>query len=435
MGVLAGSVVHPGGGSFSETVGFRPQWGIFMATSLSSEGAWNGTTVTGAIGAAATQNNAAELLGLVEAGYHEIWDTTAQSVGGVWLGTQPLYLQTSSDAPVDGWTAYISFTANGFDVSSSTTGSAAGKRIYYLLGDEAWEEVAAGIFIPGSGALDLGWLPQAFFGVGYGGGTGNPDHNVGFTDMSLPSVVAGDWGEYDLNQLETNNVYRGILDPNVNIQDWFGNKVAAGTGVILDDQVASGVFFSAAFTAVRTDTTFLGDVVADPGFGNDDARMMNFVLGTVDSIVGSFVPDTSGAPIQYNLPFSPEAVVFFSPQEDRAGVSSQATQGATGWGWCTDQGDQALIVFGGHWNPPNVFQANGFQSSSHCWMANCLDRESPPTGSVGTKVTMGSAIANGEGFEYTTTAHAADPGEVWPVLFWAFAPAVEAPGFFRIVPS
>jgi len=356
------------------------------------------------------QDNELGQFGRYEARYDEIWDTNSLGVGGVWLGNQPIYVQDNRDGSVDGWTAYITVTDDGFNVSSSITSNAAGKRIYYLLGDESFEQVASGdAFIPGSGALNLGWLPQAFFGVGAGGGTGNPSYNAGFTDQALYTVVAGDWGEYDLNQLETNGVYRGITEPNVNIQFWMGNHVASGSIPILESQIASGVFFSADSLAQRTDTTFKTNVTASPGFGNNDARIKNFILGSVDSLVGSFVPSGSG---MIDLPFDPETVVFFSPQEARASVSSQAVQGATGWGWCTEE-DQALLVVGGHWNPPNPFQAAGFQSSSHCWVANCLDRDVEPT--VGTKVKMGSAQVVPGGFEYTTTADAADPGETWPV--------------------
>jgi hypothetical protein len=225
-------------------------------------------------------------------------------------------------------------------------------------------------------------------------------------------------------------VFRGITDPNPNIQFWMGNR-EADTGIpILEPTITGGVFFSAGYQAIRTDTTFLGQIIED-AFGGDGARMKNMIFGSVDSIVGSFLPTAPvGTPVDVDLPFTPDTVVFFSPQEDRAGVSSQAVQGATGWGWCTED-DQALLIYGGHWNPPNPFQAAGYMSSSRCWVANCLDRET--MGSVGTDVAMGTAVVTPTGFTYTKTEDAADAGETWPVLYWALAPVVDGPQFFRRV--
>jgi hypothetical protein len=434
MSVKAGSVTHPGSGSFSVTgAGFKPLWGIFMATNLASEGSWTGGTVVGALGFASVENNVDGELTIKQCGYHEIWEN--EGVGGVWLGDIALYLQSARDGAVDGWTAYVtSFDADGFSMASGITAGASGKRIYYILGDENFEEVASGFFIPGTSPLTLGWEPQAFFGVGYGGATTHPIYNVGFTDLSLPTVVAGDWGEYASLARETNGVWRGITDPNVNIQFWMGNDDASpGAIPILEPLITGGVFFSSDVTALRTPTTFEADVVATAGFGNGDARIGNMILGSVDSIVGSFIPSaTLDVPTQVVLPFVPEAVVLFSPQEHRSGVASQAVQGATGWGWCTEE-EQALTIFGGHWNPPDTFQTAAYQSSVRCWVANCLDRDSGATGTVGTEVVMGTAQINDQGFEHTTKEHAADAGEVWPVHYWAFAPVTDDPGFFRRV--
>ena len=155
--------------------------------------------------------------------------------------------------------------------------------------------------------------------------------------------------------------------------------------------------------------------------------MHGFVLGNVDSVISSFIPSaTVGVPTEIELPFTPECVVFFSPQDFRAGVFDTDVQGATGWGFCTPD-DQALLIYGGYWNPPNPFQSNGLISSQNCWVSNAVDTPQ----AVGSNVAMGSARVTPNGFEYTTTENNAPA--LYPILYWAFAPKSPGSGFFEII--
>jgi hypothetical protein len=358
----------------------------------------------------------------------EVWYNAGNVAAGAFLGDVTMWVRQTNGS--DGWAAYVSsLDADGFTITFSggfTTG-ASGKRIYYLAGDEAFEQVASSLaFVPGSPAYSIGWRPQAFFGIGAGGGLGDsPRYTFALGDQSVPSVCFGDWGEYTVDEQRMNSQWRGILDPNVNVQEWWGRDIAATDITILEPTQSGGVWFSDSFAAVRTDTSFLGSVTEEIGFSNGEARMQPLILGSVDSIIGSFTPSLSvGVPTQVELPFVPEAVVFFSPQEHRAGVGNTSLKGATGWGFCTET-DQALLIYGGFWNPPTAMNSNMLISSSKCWVGNCIE------GDIGTIVNAGSAQINDAGFVYETTEN--DASVTYPVLYWAFAPAEEAPGFFRVL--
>lgn len=353
----------------------------------------------------------------------EIWTTNVAA--SAFLGNLVAWIRSS--AGVSGWAVFTSsFDDDGFtlEYSSGFSTGGPGKRAYYIAGDADYEEVGAVLpWVPGSSSYEVGWEPMAYFGVGSGGGVGAAGglQNVGFVDMSVPAVIAGDWGEYTDDGLDMNTVWRGILDPNVDVQSWYGNFSGVGTATIIEETQSVGVQFASDFFLSRTPTSILGHVVDTGGFSFGHARMQTFILGSVDSIVGSFIPSTDvGVPTQVDLPFQPEAVIFFSPQEHKSGVFNATTQGATGWGWCTET-DQALIIYGGHWNPPIAFQSAGLISSSRCWVGNCL--EEGVSGTVGSQVNIGSAQINSAGFTHTTEEHSGDA--VHPVLYWAIAPVVE----------
>lgn len=416
--------------SFSVTgLGFKPRWLILLYSNGSTENSWTSGPSAG-IGWAAMQNSTVDDSGssLRTCCVHEIWYNAGNVAAGGFLGDATMWVRATNGS--DGWAAYISsLNTDGFTVTliGGFTSGAGGQRIYYLAGDDAYEEVGStSAFATGVGAYNLGWQPQAFFGIGAGGGLGDaPRYSASFTDTSVPSVCSGDWGEYTDAALSMNAQWRGILDPNVNVQEWWGRDIDSNLITILEAQQSGGAWFSDWFSATRTDTSFLG-TISDTGFSNGDARMQPFILGSVDSIVGSFTPSlTVGVPTQVDLPFTPEAVVFFSPQFNKSGVGNTSTHGATGWGFCTET-DQALLIYGGFWNPPTAMNSSMLLSSNKCWVGNCVE-----SSTVGTIVNAGSAQINDAGFEYETTENAASVA--YPILYWAFAPAEEAPGFFRII--
>jgi hypothetical protein len=426
MSVRADSFVMGSPPEFDVDVGFQPRWVIVMMSNRDTEDVWASQPSMG-IGWAALRNSALDVSGaetsLRNGQISEIW--TTNQAASAFLGNLVAWIRANTGN--SGWAAFIpSLHDNGFTVrySEGYSSGGPGKRAYYIAGDVDYEEVGATLpFVPGSPYYELGWLPMAFFGVGSGGGVSAPGglQNIGWTDMSTPAVVAGDWDEHQEQNLDMNVVWRGILDPNVDVQSWYGNFSEVSTGVIVEATQSVGVQFTSDYNMQRTDTAFKANVVDTGGFSQGQARMHTFMLGSVDSMVGSFIPSmTVGVPTQVVLPFQPEAVIFFSPQEHKSGVFNATTQGATGWGWCTEE-DQALIIYGGHWNPPVAFQSAGMISSSKCWVGNCL--QEGVSGTVGTQVNAGSAQINPLGFTHTTTENATSV--VYPVHFWAIAPQVE----------
>jgi hypothetical protein len=434
----AGSFVIPGTSSFSISgLGFKPRWTIFLFSNKGTEDTWL-SDACGGIAFTAMRNSTTDTSGvgssLKTCMVSERWYDAGAVVAGSFLGDVTMWVRATNGS--NGWALYTSSIHDdgwNFTFASGFSSGAGGQIVYYLAGDQEWEEVGSTApFVPGSSAYSLGWQPQAFFGIGAGGGVSSPgnDQSSSFFDISIPSVCYGDWGDYDDQQFDMNGQWRGILDPNVNVQEWWGKTTDFSPTTILEETQAGGVWFSSTFSASRTATTFQGTVLDTGGFSNGHARMMPFVLGTTDSIIGSFTPSTTvGVPTEVVLPFSPQAVVFFSPGDHQAGAFNTSTQGSTGWGFCTDE-DEALVIYGGHWNPPVAFQSAVMISSSKSWVGNA--KEEGVSGTVGTMVNAGSARCTPAGFEHTTTEHASG-APTWPVLYWAIAPATEAPGFFRVV--
>lgn len=431
--IKAGSHVISTTSSFQIVMGFKPTWTIMMVSSQTTEDTW-GSAPTMSIGWSALANSqTGASMNASQVG--EIWLNPATA--SAFVGNIQLWMRTGRDG-TSGFAMYpASYDTNGVTMqfSDGYTSAAIGKRIYWLAGDEAFEYVGSQRpFVPGSPALNLGWEPSAMFGVGSGGGVGAPGgvQNIGWVDISTAAVAAGGWPE-EASLPDLIGMWRGIADPNVDLQSWWGSSVGFDFTYILEGQQSVGTWFSSIFDPSRTDTTFSGGVADTGGFSAGAARMGLFLLGQADSHVGSFLPSTTvGVPTQEVLPFEPEGVVFFSNGEDKAQYAGASTQGATGYGWLDPEGEQALMVFGGHWNPPNPYQSAILTSSQNCWVGNYLDEG--VSGTVGTKINMGTAEINGSGFTHTTTEHAADPGEVYPVLYWAFGPGGdESPGFFRVI--
>lgn len=433
--VKAGKFVIPGGSTFSVTgLGFKPQWVIFLFSNYSTEDVWTSGPSAG-IGWSAMQNNVLNNTGtLIRTGQiSEIWQ--GSGVAGSFLGDVTSWIRATRGS--DGWALYTSsLDADGFtfNFSGGFNSGAGGQIAYYLAGDEGYDQVGSRTaFVPGSAFYNLGWEPYAFFGVGAGGGVGGDGGTQSFSlfDQSVPSAAFGDWGEYNpegAGHRALSTQWRGILDPNVDVQEWWGYEDNTSSyGTILEPTQSVGAQFQSGFHHDKTATSFKINVFAIAGFSDGAARMHGFALGNVDSVISSFVPNpTVGVPTAIDLPFTPEAVVFFSPQDFRAGVFGTDTQGATGWGFCTPD-DQALLIYGGFYNPPNPFQSNGLISSQNCWVSNAIDTPQ----AVGSNVAKGSARCTTTGFEYTTTENNAPA--LYPILYWAFAPKAPGAGFFEIL--
>lgn len=415
-------------------LGFQPRWIIFLFSNFSVEDVWTSGPSAG-ISWSSMRNSVTDPSGIPAAlrtsQISEIW--AGNGVAGSFLGNVTTWIRSNRGGG-NGWALVIDgHDADGFSLrfSPGFAAGAGGQTAYYLAGDNEYEQVGATApWVQGATFYDLGWEPLAWFGLGAGGNVGPFGGNQSFTlaDRSVPSACFGDWGEYTPgSELNQSAMWRSILDPNVNIQHYYGFEDNFSPITIIEPQDAGGAAFSDTFDVTKTDTSFKGQIHQVAGFSDGDARMHTIILGNVDSIIGSFTPSpTVGVPTEITLPFTPQAVVFFSPQDYHVGVGDPATQGATGWGFCTED-DQALLIYGGYWNPPNPFQSAGLISSQNCWVSNCKDTPQ----AVGSNVAMGSARVTPAGFEHTTTEN--DAPALYKVLYWAFAPKKGGGGFFRVV--
>jgi hypothetical protein len=438
MAVKVGSFVIPGGFTFSVDIGFFPRWAIFLFSNKGTEDTWM-PQACGGIGFACVKNSAVDVSGIQSqiknGSVSELWYDAGGVVAGAFLGDIFSWVRYNNGGTT-GWAMYTSaFLENGwqFSFAGGYTANAGGQIVYYIAGDEAWEEVASNFpVIPGRPPYVTGWQPQSFFGIGAGGGTGSfgdDDQTFVWADRSTPTVAVGDWGEYSGQGVDQNAQWRGILDPNVVVQSYYGHTIGFNPVPIIEGSEAGGIQFSSDFSLKRTDTSFTSTVQDTGGFSSGAARMMPMIFGTVDSRIGSFEPLTTvGVPTEVDIGFTPEAVVFFSPGEHNAGPGDPATQGATGWGFCNET-DEAFLIYGGHWNPPVAFQSAIFMSSNRSWCGNYLTPG--VSGSVGTMVNMGSARIIPNGFEFTTMEDAGGP--VHRVSYWAIAPSGAVPGFFMTI--
>lgn len=432
MGCKVGSFAIPSSSAFSITgVGFKPRWVIFLCcnTTPGAAGTWTGRP-SASIGWAALQNSVDDDSGtaLRNSQVSEVWYDS--NVAGSFLGDLFTWIRNNGLTGEDFAMYTTSLDTDGFSVafSSGFNTNATGRVVYYLAGDETWEEVASSLaFVPGTGAYELGWQPNAFFGIGAGGDVSafGGTQSMSFFDISAPSVVGGTFGD-DIDGNRTLVAqWRGILDPNIDVQEWWGYDDGGGTATILEETQSGGVWLSSEFDPHRTDTAFVPDFIS-AGFSLGHVRMQTIIFGKTACVTGFFIPSTTvGVWNAVELPISPEAVVFFSAQDNKAGVANTSIYGATVWGFCTDT-DQAVLAYGGLWNPPTPQTSAQYHSPNRAWMGNCIE-----TGTIGSVVNAGSARCTPDGFEHRTDEHASSV--VYPVHYWAVGPIEEAPGFFRII--
>ena len=432
MAVKVGSFTIPGTGAFGVTgAGFRPAWGIFLFSNMSTEDVWTPGPSAG-VGIACVRNSVGGVLTIDQANVAEIWEN--EGVGSSYLSGLVTWVREHR-ALSDGWAAYVSsFDADGFTINfaSGFTTGATGKHVFYLVGDDEFSIAGEPTSFPGDSATrTLGWLPMAFFTVGAGGSGSPPAYNVGLTDRSRTAVMGGNFGDELGGGRHIIDMYRGLVDPNVDVQSWWGIQDNGVPALILEPQETTGVIWGSEFDPTRTDTEWHPDWIYGSGFSSGVVREQSIIFGDVACVTGSFMPNSSvGSPSIVELPFTPETVVLFSAQNDRAGVGNAEVFGATALGFC-DTDDQAVIAYGGFWNPPFTFQSNGFISRAWSWIGNCIDGSTAGFGNVGNLVSAGSARVVPEGFEHTTEQHNASV--MYPVHYWAIGPLEEAPGFFRVV--
>lgn len=439
MGVKVGSFVMQATTPFSVVIepDFNPQWIIFLFSNTTVEGVWMGGA-SGGIGMAGMLNSQVDKSGaeafIRNCQVSEVWYNT--NVGGSFLGDLITWIRNNGVGG-DNWAVYTSsIDPDGFTIQQSPSAgfyqNAAGKIVYYIAGDDSWEEVALrSPFAPGgASSFELGWTPQAFFGIGAGGHLGDPPrYSASYFDLSMSSVMAGHFGDdHPAGFPGIVSEYRGILDPNVNVQSAWGynNWNTLNPVDILEPTQAGGAWLDTAIAPGRTETAITASFWPG-GFSGNEVRMDLLALGSTAAITGSFVPLlTTGVPTDVVLPFTPEAVFFFSVQDDKAGVANYSIYGATVYGFCAEDGNQAVLAYGGLWNPPTPQQSAIFISGQYSWMGNCIE-----TGAVGTVTNIGSAEIIPGGFRYTTEQNSASIA--YPVLYWAIGPTAEAPGFFRVV--
>jgi hypothetical protein len=428
MGCKVGSFAIPSSSTFNITgLGFQPRWVLFLTcnTTPGEADTWTGRPSAG-IGMAAMQNTTIDDSGATvrNAQISEVWYNS--NVGGSFLGDLISWIRDNG-LTGENFAMYVpSLNPDGFTVAFAGGGynvNAVGKVVYYLAGDGSYEEVASSLaFVPGTPSYELGFEPFAMFGIGAGGDVapfGNTQ-SMSFLDISIPSVCGGYFDDGDFPVFASQ--WRGIIDPNIDVQEWWGSD-EGGDVTILEETQGGGVQFSTMFSASKTDTAIVPSFNS-AGFSLGHVRMAPIMFGKVACVTGSFVPSTTtGVWTEVALPFEPEAVVFFSVQDDKSGVGNTSVYGATVWGFCTDE-DQAVLGYGGFWNPPIAQTSAQFHSPDLAWIGNCIE-----TGAIGSVVSAGEARCTPNGFEHKTNYHNASV--MYPVLYWAIAPVVEVPGFFR----
>ena len=245
--------------AFSVTgVGFQPTWVILLYSNLTTENVWTSGPSAG-VGMAALQDSLTSPTAIRRCGIHEIWYNAGNVACGGFLGDVAMWVRQTNGS--NGWAANIStFDADGFSISligGFTTG-AGGQTIFYLAGDDDFEEVAMrNAFVPGSPSFNVGFEPTAFFGIGAGGAHGGDGgvQSQSWFDISINSICAGYFVEDDGDR-ELIVQYRGISDPNVILQEWWGYNII-DNGTILEDTRSAGVWFSSDFIPSRTATTFV----------------------------------------------------------------------------------------------------------------------------------------------------------------------------------
>jgi hypothetical protein len=404
-------------------IGFKPEIVVVMSVGLTAENVWDTTpNIWGNMG---IWTNDAD--GTIEGttGVNEFWGTDGRP-SSFWSNSGVMWFKSSHSG--GGPAIYIANTHDdGFFIGYPGGFEGGYGIVCYYLALKSEEGNAARVFgYPGAPtSTNVGFQPAVFMTLGSGGLSGGAG-DIGFLDFSVPSWGFGgfdnqvdgvrsgpEWMANGLAHTETVEQIRYFLDGN-------------GDQWVFDGYTASQIVGNSAFFYGRTLTDItIGITDGFPAGINE--RVAVHMLGDGLYSGDQVTPNPIGTPLDVDVGFTPEAVVFLGPQTNHGNFFG-IPWGGRCFGFLTED-FQCCIAWGAQQrasdNDPFGHVAS-FCTSDFSWISNFTsDEVADPT-----NPNYGSADLTATGF----TMHSlALPKFNQYVRYAAYGFVEEAPQFFRVL--
>jgi hypothetical protein len=405
-------------------IGFKPEIVVVMSAGLTAEDSW--VTAPNIWGGMSMWSNDAD--GNIEGntGLTEFWGTDFRP-SSFWSNSGVIWFKSSHSG--GGSAIYIANTHDdGFYIGYPDGGYEGGYGIVcYYLAMKSEEGQAAQVYgYPGGPtSMNVGFQPAVYMTLGSGGLSGGAG-DIGFLDFSVPSWGFGgfdnqvdgvrggpEWMANGLAHTETVEQVRYFLD------GW-------GDQWVFDGYTASQIVGNSAFFYGRSATDFtIGITDGFPAGINE--RVAVHMLGDGLYSGNQVTPNPVGIPLDVDVGFTPEAVVFLGPQTNHGNFFG-IPWGGRCFGFLTED-FQCCIAWGAfqHANSdPSLAKVASFCTSQFGWISNFTsDFLADPT-----NPNYGTVELTATGF---TMESLALPKFNQYVHYAAYGFAEEAPQFFRVL--
>ena len=419
--LIPGNLTPPTGGSgfLVSGLGFRPSLVVAMSCSLSAENVWDVTPGMDGCMAMLSDNTVAS--GTNRTGLTESWNTSVKphsfwsNSGVMWFretGGAAIYLSAIHD---DGF--YVGY-ASGFE-------GGYGKICYYLAMGVEDAQVAQAFGYEGAAMpVTVGFEPAIYMTLG-SGGLGGGAGDIAFADFDVPSWGFGGFDNQVDSLVQTEWMANGLShSETVEQTRWFLD--GDGDQWVMDGFTAAQTLGNTAYYYGRTASTFsIGESDGFPGGINTrvSAHFMSNALFSGSSVT----PPSVGTPLDIDVGFEPECVIFLGPQTNHGNFFG-IPWGGRCFGFLTKD-FQCCIAFGAYQrandgDPPGYVAS--FCSSDVGWISNFTDTglDDPTNPNYGTAELLPS------GFRLNSLAL---PKYNQYLRWVAYGFEEEAPGFFRVV--
>lgn len=405
-------------------IGFRPEIVIVMSVGLTAEDSWDTTPNTW--GGMSIWSNDADGNAKGNTGLTEFWGTDYKP-SSFWSNSGVIWFKTSHGG--GGSAIFIGGTHDdGFLIGYPDGGyEGAYGTVCYYLALKSEEGNAAQVYgYPGAPTpVTVGFQPSVYMTLGSGGLSGGAG-DIAFLDFSTPS-----WGF---------GGFENQADPGRGSPEWLANGLAHTETVeqvrffldgndaqsVFDGYTASQIIANSSFFYGRSATEFsYGITDGFPGGLNE--RVAVHMLGDGLYSGGVVTPNPIGVPLDVDVNFTPEAVIFLGPQTNHGNLFG-VPWGGRCFGFLTED-FQCCIAWGAYQHAgadPSLAKVASFCTSDFSWVSNFTSDALNDPGDPN----YGSAELGAAGF----TMHSlALPKFNQYVHYAAYGFAEEAPQFFRIV--
>ena len=378
-------------------VGFNPDIVIVMSVGLGVENAWN--TTPNIWGCMSLWSNNTVGAAQANTGVNEFWGTDYRP-SSFWSNSGVIWFKNSHGG--GGSAIFIGGTHDdGFDIGYPDGGYEGGYGIicYYLAlsGDGEVGQIYA---YPGAPTpVTVGFEPSIYMSLGSGGLSGGAG-DIAFVDFSVPS-----WGF---------GGYENVGNPGGGSPEWMANGLAHSETVeqvrffvdgeggqnIFDGYTAAQIIGNSAYDFGRSDTS-VSYVITD-GFpaGTNTRTSLHFMSEALYTGAG-ITPGSVGVPLEVDVGFSPDCVIFLGPQTNHGNLFG-VPWGGRCFGFLTED-FQCCIAWGAYQHAnsdPSLAKVASFCSSDIGWISNFTDTALDNPGSPN----YGVADLLPSGFEITTSA-------------------------------